>query len=53
MTVHPSRATETYGQEGRVGPADVSALAMHIMTNAVLTGAMYDIDGGQQLISGE
>ena len=35
-----------------VGPADVAALAVHIMTNTALTGAAYDIDGGQQLIAG-
>jgi NAD(P)-dependent dehydrogenase (short-subunit alcohol dehydrogenase family) len=34
-----------------VGPADVAALAVHIMGNEVLTGATYDIDGGQQLIA--
>jgi NAD(P)-dependent dehydrogenase (short-subunit alcohol dehydrogenase family) len=34
-----------------VGPADVAALAVHIMTNTALTGATYDIDGGQQLVS--
>jgi NAD(P)-dependent dehydrogenase (short-subunit alcohol dehydrogenase family) len=34
-----------------VGPADVAALAVHIMSNTVLTGATYDIDGGQQLVS--
>lgn len=33
-----------------VGPADVAALAVHIMSNTALTGATYDIDGGQQLI---
>jgi len=33
-----------------VGPADVAALAVHIMTNTALTGATYDIDGGQQLV---
>jgi len=33
-----------------VGPADVAALAVHIMRNEALTGATYDIDGGQQLI---
>ncbi len=33
-----------------VGPADVAALALHIMTNTALTGATYDIDGGQQLV---
>jgi NAD(P)-dependent dehydrogenase (short-subunit alcohol dehydrogenase family) len=35
-----------------VGPADVAALAVHIMTNTALTGATYDIDGGQQLVGG-
>ena len=35
-----------------VGPADVAALAVHIMTNTALTGATYDIDGGQQLVRG-
>jgi NAD(P)-dependent dehydrogenase (short-subunit alcohol dehydrogenase family) len=35
-----------------VGPADVAALAVHIMTNAALTGATYDVDGGQQLVAG-
>ena len=34
-----------------VGPGDVAALAVHIMANTALTGAAYDIDGGQQLIS--
>ena len=34
-----------------VEPADVAALALHIMTNGALTGATYDIDGGQQLVA--
>jgi NAD(P)-dependent dehydrogenase (short-subunit alcohol dehydrogenase family) len=33
-----------------VGPADVAALAVHIMSNTALTGGTYDIDGGQQLV---
>jgi NAD(P)-dependent dehydrogenase (short-subunit alcohol dehydrogenase family) len=33
-----------------VGPADVAALAVHLMTNTAVTGATYDIDGGQQLV---
>jgi NAD(P)-dependent dehydrogenase (short-subunit alcohol dehydrogenase family) len=33
-----------------VDPADVAALAIHLMTNTALTGATYDIDGGQQLV---
>ena len=35
-----------------VGPADVASLAVHLMTNTALTGATYDIDGGQQLVPG-
>jgi NAD(P)-dependent dehydrogenase (short-subunit alcohol dehydrogenase family) len=36
---------------GRViEPADVAALAVHIMINTALTGATYDIDGGQQFV---
>jgi len=34
-----------------VTPADVAALAIHIMINTALTGATYDIDGGQQFVS--
>jgi NAD(P)-dependent dehydrogenase (short-subunit alcohol dehydrogenase family) len=34
-----------------VGPEDVAALAVHIMANTALTGATYDIDGGQQFVS--
>jgi NAD(P)-dependent dehydrogenase (short-subunit alcohol dehydrogenase family) len=33
-----------------VGPDDVAALAVHLMSNTALTGATYDIDGGQQLL---
>jgi len=34
-----------------VDPADVAALAVHIMTNTALTGATYDVDGGQQFVA--
>jgi NAD(P)-dependent dehydrogenase (short-subunit alcohol dehydrogenase family) len=44
------RATLPIGRV--VGPADVAALAVHIMTNTALTGATFDIDGGQQLVEG-
>ena len=44
------RATLPIGRV--VGPADVAALAVHLMTNTALTGATYDIDGGQQLVGG-
>jgi NAD(P)-dependent dehydrogenase (short-subunit alcohol dehydrogenase family) len=43
------RATLPIGRV--VGPADVAALAVHIMINTALTGATYDIDGGQQLVA--
>jgi NAD(P)-dependent dehydrogenase (short-subunit alcohol dehydrogenase family) len=42
------RATLPIGRV--VGPDDVAALAVHIMINTALTGATYDIDGGQQLL---
>ena len=35
-----------------VGPADIAALAIHLMTNTAVTGATYDIDGGEQLVDG-
>jgi NAD(P)-dependent dehydrogenase (short-subunit alcohol dehydrogenase family) len=34
-----------------VGPADVASVVVHLMTNSAVTGATYDVDGGQQLIS--
>jgi NAD(P)-dependent dehydrogenase (short-subunit alcohol dehydrogenase family) len=34
-----------------VQPEDVAALAVHIMINTALTGATYDIDGGQQFVA--
>jgi NAD(P)-dependent dehydrogenase (short-subunit alcohol dehydrogenase family) len=33
-----------------VGPADIAALAVHLMVNTAVTGATFDIDGGQQLV---
>ena len=42
------RATLPIGRVVR--SADVAALAVHIMSNTALTGATYDIDGGQQFI---
>ena len=44
------RATLPIGRV--VEAADVAALAVHIMTNTALTGATYDIDGGQQFVRG-
>jgi NAD(P)-dependent dehydrogenase (short-subunit alcohol dehydrogenase family) len=42
------RATLPIGRVVR--PADVAALAVHLMVNTALTGATYDIDGGQQFV---
>jgi NAD(P)-dependent dehydrogenase (short-subunit alcohol dehydrogenase family) len=42
------RATLPIGRV--VEPADVAALAVHLMVNTALTGATYDIDGGQHLL---
>jgi NAD(P)-dependent dehydrogenase (short-subunit alcohol dehydrogenase family) len=33
-----------------VGPADIAALAVHLMTNTAVTGGTFEIDGGQQLV---
>ena len=42
------RATLPIGRV--VGPGDVAALAVHLMINTAVTGATYDIDGGQQFV---
>jgi NAD(P)-dependent dehydrogenase (short-subunit alcohol dehydrogenase family) len=42
------RATLPIGRV--VGPEDVAALVVHLMVNTALTGATYDVDGGQQLV---
>jgi NAD(P)-dependent dehydrogenase (short-subunit alcohol dehydrogenase family) len=44
------RATLPIGRV--VGPTDIAALAVHLMTNTAITGATFDIDGGQQLVEG-
>jgi NAD(P)-dependent dehydrogenase (short-subunit alcohol dehydrogenase family) len=33
-----------------VGPADIAELAVHLMVNTAVTGATFDIDGGQQVV---
>jgi NAD(P)-dependent dehydrogenase (short-subunit alcohol dehydrogenase family) len=33
-----------------VGPAEIAALAVELMSNTAVTGATFDIDGGQQLV---
>jgi NAD(P)-dependent dehydrogenase (short-subunit alcohol dehydrogenase family) len=48
-----SRALRASPPIGRVvGPADIAALAVHLMTNTAVTGATFDIDGCQQLVEG-
>jgi NAD(P)-dependent dehydrogenase (short-subunit alcohol dehydrogenase family) len=41
------RATLPIGRV--VGPEDIANLAVHLMANTAVTGATFDIDGGQQL----
>jgi len=33
-----------------IAPADLAAMAVHVMTNTAVTGATFDVDGGQRLI---
>jgi NAD(P)-dependent dehydrogenase (short-subunit alcohol dehydrogenase family) len=42
------RATLPIGRV--VGPADIAALAVQLMTNTALTGGTYPIDGGQRVV---
>jgi len=35
-----------------IGPADIAALAIHLMTNTAVTGATFEIDGGQKVVEG-
>jgi hypothetical protein len=42
------RATLAIGHVVR--PADVPALAVHVMVNPALTGITYDVDGAEQLV---
>jgi len=44
------RATLPIGRV--VEPTDVAALAVHLMINTAVTGATFDIDGGQQVVDG-
>ena len=45
---HQLEATLPIGRV--VGPADIAALAVHLMTNTAITGGTFEIDGGQQLV---
>ena len=35
-----------------ISPADIATLAGNLMTNVVVTGATFDVDGAQQLVEG-
>jgi hypothetical protein len=50
MSTHAWHQQNEAIQERRAAPADVAALAVHIMTNTASPAATYDIDGGQQFI---
>ena len=46
MTGHPLRTRLPIRLVSQ--PDEVAALAVHLMTNTALTGATFDIEGGQQ-----
>jgi hypothetical protein len=46
-TGQADRGQEGAGRRDRRGAAE----AIHLMTNTALTGATFDTDGGQQLVS--
>ena len=46
----PQAARHYSADRACVGQADTAALAVHLMTNTAVTGATYDVDGGQQLV---
>jgi hypothetical protein len=43
-------ASDTSFARRVVGAEDIAALAVHVMANTAVTGATFDIDGGQQLV---
>jgi NAD(P)-dependent dehydrogenase (short-subunit alcohol dehydrogenase family) len=50
LDVRRAQLRETLPIKRVVGPEDVAALAVHLMVNTALTGATFDVDGGQQII---
>ena len=49
--MHDANSSETNLPIRRViAPADIAALAIHLMTNTAITAETFVIDGGQQLI---
>jgi NAD(P)-dependent dehydrogenase (short-subunit alcohol dehydrogenase family) len=51
LDVRRDQLRETLPIRRVVGPQDIAALAVHLMANTAVTGATYDIDGGQQLVA--
>jgi hypothetical protein len=51
-TLGEGRKEASSWQNASYRPYGLAALAVHIMTNTALTGATYDVDGGQQLLAG-
>jgi NAD(P)-dependent dehydrogenase (short-subunit alcohol dehydrogenase family) len=47
------QAASELGALDTATPEDVAALAVHIMTNSALTGATFDVDGGEQVLGKE
>jgi NAD(P)-dependent dehydrogenase (short-subunit alcohol dehydrogenase family) len=50
MTARRDQLEATLPIQRVVRPADVAALAVHLMANTAVTGATFEIDGGQQLV---
>jgi NAD(P)-dependent dehydrogenase (short-subunit alcohol dehydrogenase family) len=50
MTARRDELEATLPIQRVVRPADIAALAVHLMANTAVTGATFVIDGGQQLI---
>jgi NAD(P)-dependent dehydrogenase (short-subunit alcohol dehydrogenase family) len=50
VEAHRERLRLTLPIGRAVGPADIAALAVHLMENTAVTGATFDIDGGEQLL---
>ena len=51
VLLHPGEAVHGAREAAAKAEAD-AALAVQLMTNTAVTGATYDIDGGQQLVEG-
>ena len=52
LDARPEQLRSTLPVGRVIRPADIAALAVHLMANTAVTGATFDIDGGQQLVDG-